>query len=357
VAELVFPLVATFALVLVAIPLATVASKLLLVALRRAAARIDDDSAEPGARGVREAGSTLRYLLLVAPVCVPAVWLVSAAVHHAEAEGAALACAFDHVSDRACVEPLMIAIAIALALGSTFLWRRHIATRAIATRRLARDQVAERRMDAACASHPRLQSRRQRIRLVEGHDIRTVGLFRPHVEVGTTLARSLDEQALVGALLHENEHVHGFDPLRFVVLSVCQSLNPAASLLADELVHWRRGREAVCDESAVHRGADPCSLAEALIAVARPPGDLSAQAAHLGRGGGIELLRVRVALLMDYVTSPPRCRCARTAPKLTAVALVVLAVLPHYLGERIIVDLHQGAEQAVFDALRFTRSD
>jgi len=351
VAELVFPLVATFALVLFVIPLATVVSKMLLVALRRSAARTDGGGVDPHARGVREAGSTLRYLLLVAPVSVPAVWLASAAVHHAEAERAALACVIDHVSDGACSEPLMIATVIALALGSTFLWRRHVATAAVAERHLACDPVAERRLDAACVGHVRLLEQRHRIRVVEGRDVRTVGLFRPHVEVGAELVRSLDERALVGALLHEDEHVRGCDPLRFVVLSACQNLNPASALLADELWHWRRGREALCDEAAVHRGADPCSLAEALVAVARPPAALGAGVAHLGRGGGIELLRVRVTLLMDYATSPPRCRCASPAPKLAVLALVTLAVLPHYLGERVLVDLHQGTERVVFEAL------
>jgi beta-lactamase regulating signal transducer with metallopeptidase domain len=138
--------------------------------------------------------------------------------------------------------------------------------------------------------------------------------------------------------------------LRFLVAAVCQSVNPAAFLLGDELARWRAGRETVCDEAAVHRGADPCSLAEALIAVARPP-EARGRAAHLSRGGGIELLRVRVTLLMDYATAPPRCHCARTAPKVAALAVVVLALLPHYFGQRVIVDLHQGAERVAFDAL------
>ena len=79
-------------------------------------------------------------------------------------------------------------------------------------------------------------------------------------------------------------------------------------------------------------------------AVARPRAD-NGTAAHLGRGGGIHLLRVRVALLMGYATSRPRCHCSRTAPKLAALAIVLFATLPHYLGDDIIVDLHQSTER------------
>lgn len=346
-AELAFPAVATLALVLVAIPLATLASKMVLVAMRYAAAHARRGSVAPG---LREAGSTLRYLLLVAPVTVPVVWLVSAAIHHAEEEEAALACLFDHVSEGVCSEPLMIAGVVALALAASFSWRRYVATRAVALARPAHDPIAEARVARARAGHPRLASIFDRVRLVEGDEIRTVGLVGARIELGVSVARALDEEALVGALLHEDEHVRGLDPLRFVLASVGQSLNPFAFLLADELVRWRAGREAACDAAAVHRGADPCGLAAALVAVARPPASAGAASAHLGRGGGMMLLRLRVALLMDYVQTPPRCHCARTAPKLAASLVVLLAALPHFCGERVLVDLHRGAERAAVAA-------
>lgn len=335
-AELAFPAVATLALVFLAIPLATLVSKAMLIALRSAA----------GAAGLCAAGSSLRYVLLVAPVGVPVVWLVSAAIHHAEEEEAALACLFDHMSEGVCSEPLMLAGVIGLALFASFSWRRHVAIRAVIAASPADDPVAEARVSRVCASHPRLAALRERVRLVEGDEIRTVGLFVGRIEMGAQVARRLDDQALLGALLHEDEHVRGFDPLRFVFVSVCQSLNPFAFLLADELVRWRAGREAACDAAAVHRGADPCGLAAALVAVARPPAGAEAASAHLGRGGGISLLRLRIALLMDYVQSPPRCQCARTVAKLAASLVLLLAALPHFWGERVLVDIHRGAERA-----------
>jgi beta-lactamase regulating signal transducer with metallopeptidase domain len=347
VAELAFPFVATLALVFVAIPLATLASKLVLIALGSALsrpARARDGAGDASAERVRRDGSTQRYLLLVAPVAVPALWLVSAAAHHAEAEGAALACLFDHVAGGVCAEPWLIALVVAFALASSFLWRRHAATRGIGARR-ADDPKAQRRIARARALHPRL--RHARIELVEGDELRTIGLLRPRIEVGVAVARTLDAQALGGALLHEHEHVRGRDPLRFVIASVCQSLNPAAFLLTEDLAAWRAGREVVCDEAAVHHGADPCGLAEALITVARP--QAANHSAYLGRGG-IDLLRVRVTLLMSYLTSPARCHCAPIGYRLAALAIVVFASLPHYWGEHVINQLHQGAERAAFDA-------
>jgi beta-lactamase regulating signal transducer with metallopeptidase domain len=206
------------------------------------------------------------------------------------------------------------------------------------------DLHALRKLDAACADLTALRTLRPRIRLVEGSVIRTVGLLRPHIEVGIAVACRLDASALAGALLHEQEHARGLDPLRFVVANACQTLNPTAFLLSGEVRNWRSGREAVCDEAAVHRGADPLALAEALVAAARPAE--AAPAAHLG-GGALSLLRGRIALLFSYATTPPRCHCGRTSSKLAAAALVTLGLLPHYWGDDLITDVHRGAESFV----------
>ncbi len=347
--ELAFPLVATLVLVVVAIPLATVLAKLLFVALRSRLVL----SLWPQAGGIRQHGSTGRYLLIVAPVMVPTLWLGSAAMHHAEEEQAALACIFDHVSDGMCAEPLFIAAIIVSMLLLALWWRRRVATSAIARALRVHDGVALHRLASACASHPHLQALESRIQLVAGQQFRTVGWFDPCVEVGAAAVRRLDELSLAGALLHECVHVRARDPLRFLLASACQSINPVAFLLRDEWRLWRAGREAVCDEAAVHDGADACALAEALAAVARPlagGGTVAAvghQAAHLARGSGMSLLRARVNLLMGYVDAPPRCRCASAAPKWALIGMVALTVLPHYWGEGAIVRLHQGAERAV----------
>lgn len=339
--ELVFPLAATLILLLVAIPLATIVCKIVLVVSRPPQTE----------SGVREWGSSARYLLLIAPVAVPVVWLLSAALHHGEAEEAALTCLFDHLSETWCAEPLAITGAVLGLLAGTFLWRRRIATRAVAARAATNDELAERNIAAAVRTNSRLASLAPCVRLVEGDEIRTLGLLRRSVEVGAELARSLSADELASALLHEAEHVRGFDPLRFVVAAVCQTLNPASALLAGEIARWRAGREAVCDEAAVHHGANPYSLAEALIAAARPREPVRLTSAYLGRGGGIELLRIRVALLMSYATRPARCHCTRTATKLAVLAIVALATLPHYWGDHLMIDLHLGAERTAIDAL------
>ncbi len=343
--ELVFPLAATLILLLVAIPLTTMACKVVLVLWRPAQTE----------SGIREWGSPTRYLLLVAPVGVPVVWLLSAVLHHAEAEEAALTCLFDNLSETWCAEPLIITGAILGLLVGTFVWRRRIATLAVTERAAITDELAERRVAEAVSTNSRLAGLRPRLVVVEGDEIRTLGLLRRSVEVGAELARTLSTAELASALLHEAEHVRGFDPLRFVVAAACQTLNPASALLADEIVRWRAGREAMCDEAAVHHGADPYSLAEALIVAARPRKRASTSSAYLGRGGGIGLLRIRVALLLGYTIQPPRCRCTRTATKLAGLAFVALAVLPHYWGDHLIVDLHLGVERVALDALDGTK--
>ena len=340
-AELVFPLVATLGLILVAIPLTSLICKLVLVVY----------SPPNTAAGIRERGSSTRYLLLMAPTVAPAVVLVSAILHHAEAERAAMTCLFDHFADPWCAEPVTILASIAALVGGALVWKRRVATRAVVGLADADDEDATERLAAAITNAPRLSAPRGRTRLVHGDEIRTVGLIRPTIEVGVQLAKMLSVDELAAALLHEHEHARGYDPLRFVIAAACKALNPASALLESEWVQWRRGREAVCDEAAVHRGANPYSLAQALVLAARPKGEVATTGAHLGRGGGIELLRVRISLLMGYAKRTPPCRCARTATKIAVLAVAVLAILPHYLGDDLIGEVHQATERIALEML------
>ena len=344
-AELIFPAVATLLLILVAIPAATIVCKLLLAGTRHIR------RASTAAGSLRDGGSSASYLLLIAPVLVPTLWLLSAAAHHAEEGEAALTCLFDRVSDSGCIEPLVIATVVSCSLGAVLLWRGRRALREVVRLARSADPGARAKLDEVCASRPQLASIRARIRLVQGDEVRTVGLFWPEIEVGAQIVARLAEPALAAALLHEREHLKGRDPLRFVVVSACQSLNPLSFLLAGELARWRVGREARCDEAAVHHGAEPLALAQALLTAARPRALPSECAAHLNLDSGIEMLRLRVSLLMEYVASPPHCRCRRQWWRLALVAMAVACVLPHWFGTRLIVEVHQGAERVAYSTL------
>jgi beta-lactamase regulating signal transducer with metallopeptidase domain len=203
----------------------------------------------------------------------------------------------------------------------------------------------EARLAALAADHGDIARSRARIVPVEGDELRTVGVFAARVELGVEAAARLDDASLAAALLHELAHVGGRDPLRIVLAAVCQAINPLSFLLAGELGRWRAGREVRCDEAAVERGADPLALAAALVALARPRAQACAAAAHLGHGGGIALLRLRVSLLLAHrrVT-----RERRPSALVAAIALLLaMALLPHFVDAWPLVHLHHQAERFV----------
>jgi beta-lactamase regulating signal transducer with metallopeptidase domain len=325
VGELAFPLAAALLLILVAVPLATLLSKAALVTFRQ-----------------ERGGGPISYLLLVSPVLVPAAWLLSAAAHHAEAREAALVCLLDHVAET-CLEPIFLLAVLSLMLAFVIVKRQLAIPRFVKVR----DARLERRLDRVCAAYPALV--RTRLSIIEGRDVRTVGLLRARVEIGRQVMADLDDAALAAALLHEMEHVRSADPLRLFAAAACQTLNPLSFVLADELQRWRACREALCDEGAVCRGADPLALADALVAVARP--HASHVGAHLGVGGGLALLEARVSLLLSYATDPPKRSLRRATVTLAflllAVVLLVVAIvlLPHHMDGWPLAGLHHHAER------------
>ena len=164
----------------------------------------------------------------------------------------------------------------------------------------------------------------------DGDQACTTGVIRPVIEVSCQLVDSLDDDALQGALLHEAEHVRGFDPLRYLMASVALSLNPTGWLLADESRRWRLAREARCDRGAVSRGASPLSLAEALLVAVRAGSAASSGQPALAHSGEGFFLRIRIQLLLGYASTcvvvPSRVRPVLVS----AIAIVLLTVwLPH----------------------------
>jgi hypothetical protein len=320
-----------------AVPLATFAAKAVLVARWRR----DSDP--------RRHGSLLTFLLLVLPSLGAIVWFVSAALHISEPGGAHGVCSLDHAGVTACVDALLFALLLSglVATALTRGWWRVASRMAHRGRRLTPAAPETLRLHRICDAHPRLRDLRRRIIALEGgeHGICTRGLLRPVIEVDGSLMSKLDDRALTAALLHEAEHCGDRDPLRYLVASVSVALNPCGFLLRRELLRWRAAREAVCDEWAVRRLADPLSLAEALVAVARLSRPARGFAAGLG-GPDTGLLRLRVHLLLDYAARPPGRPSVAPAWLGLGAALGVLT-LPHLLGAWPLDLAHVAVEQAL----------
>jgi beta-lactamase regulating signal transducer with metallopeptidase domain len=329
--ELAFPLAGAVALFAVAIPIAAIAAKAMLLALERA----EGDALA--------AGGASRYLLCVLPVLAPAAWLGSAALHHAEEGEAALSCLLDHVSEGHCAEPLILLGMLSCLIVVVVARVHHVATRSIARLPALEDGRLARRVARIVAAHPVLTTHRDRFGLVESGELRTVGLFSPRIEIGAAAAHLLDDAALAAALHHEIAHVRGRDPLRIVIAGVCQAVNPLAFLLAPELGRWGAAREIACDRAAVEDGADPLALAAALVALSRPRAASADAVAHLGHGGGIELLRLRVALLLEGAPAP--ARQPHGVGLVAAMLFFAVVSLPHHLDAWPLAELHPRAER------------
>ncbi|MCB9547013.1 MAG: hypothetical protein H6706_14330 [Myxococcales bacterium] len=320
-----------------AVPLATLAAKVILMARWRR----DPDP--------RRHGSLLTFLLLVLPSLGAIVWFVSAALHISEPGGSHGVCTLDHAGATACVDALLFALLLSglMATALTRGWWRIASRVGNHGRRLAPTAPETLRLDRICEAHPRLRDLRPRIFVLEGseHGICTRGLLRPVIEVDGSLLSRLNDSAVTAALLHEAEHYGDRDPLRYLVASVSVALNPCGFMLRRELLRWRAAREVVCDEWAVRRLADPLSLAEALVAVARLDHPARAFAAGLG-GPDSGLLRLRVHLLLDYASRPPGRPSIAPAWFGLGAALGVLT-LPHFLGAWPLDLAHLAVERAL----------
>jgi beta-lactamase regulating signal transducer with metallopeptidase domain len=178
--------------------------------------------------------------------------------------------------------------------------------------------------------------------------LRTVGVFRPVIEINTEILADLDDRALLGALLHEAEHLRAYDPLRYLLGSVCLSLNPLARLLRTELGRWVLAREVACDRAAVQSGAEPLSLAAAILVAARPNRPARPCAAVCLAGGDVRFVRLRIGLLLAY-DSARHLLEGRKLPLLNGAAIVLVAtvLLPHAFDAWPLDGLHPGIESVL----------
>lgn len=339
--ELEFPVLAFVFVFVVIVPLLTLASRTLL---RRRTHR----AATPHAIGTHSI-----YMHFVLPVLAPVLWLSTAAVAALTTPGGG-PCLREHgLAEWAniCLEPALFATLLVGSLSLVFMRKERVSSRSLCSRgRVGREAPSMQRIAALAVSRPALRELRGRLVAVDHGEelLSTRGWLRPRIYVHTELARELDDSALAAALLHEAEHARALDPARFLLASVCLSINPVAFLLQRDYDRWRFARELVCDQGAVDRGADPAALAHAIVIAARPR-PIRRRCIACLCDGGIKALELRVAFLLDRVSAPnPAPMCASDRPVVPlAVTCALLIVLAVAAGSGSIDALHIGAETTI----------
>ncbi len=330
--ELAFPVLGAALVVLCVLPAAALLGLLLSVVVDRAR----------GGRLVRWGGA--RHALLTLPCLLPLVWVVSAGVHQAEPGRAVLACMFGHEIEQLCLEPLLFVVLL-LAFSA---WRLRSLARPLRLAKSAR--LPESAPEAVRVAG--LIRRNARLKPLIGRWLiardtvggcAALGLLRPVVALDAQFVRACDDEALVGALSHELEHVRGFDPLRYWLLAAAVRLVPfGEALLGRSAAAWLFSREVECDRAAVLAGAAPLGVAQALLRASRPA---SPVLAHIG--GAASRLRLRVELLLAYAEARPRDDVSRgRAPLVLSMLLAVgVGLLPHAFGAHPLDFLHTGLER------------
>ncbi len=271
-----------------------------------------------------------------------------AALHQSESVESVSACIHEHLGGDTCRDVLIFALCIALLLLYAIVKRTFQQHLSRPHARRAPDTDAQaRRLAAISASTPGLRRFGGRIFAMIGANdcLCTRGLLRPVVEVGTDIMDRLDDSALASALLHEREHAAAFDPLRYMLASASFVLNPLGYLLRPEFRRWHLAREAVCDASAVQNGGPPLSLAEAILVAARPAAPTGSPLVVGIAEGAAQGLRLRIHLLLCYVSTPPVVRWRKAPVVATLLTTLVLVSLPHASDASwLLGSLHAGVE-------------
>lgn len=334
--EAVFPIFGPLFVIVAVLPLSALVARIVLSLL----SSLD---AAPGL----SSHQAFRYAVLVASSAIPLCWFISASLHQAESGASALVCLAEHAPGADCAESAYFSLSL---IGLAVL---------IAVPRLFRDQRALRgskggvaratsaRIDAIVRARPALSALAGHVVVSNSAEapIATFGIVTSRVVVQTAFAKSIDDEALAGALHHELEHFRDYDPLRYFVNWWALAVNPVGGwLLRAEQARWILGREAHCDRQAVVAGASATALAKALVVAARAPRPSSRPA--LG-SGHVEAVKLRLGLLLAYADrKPQRCRPGRAA-RLLFVALIAAFALPHGTRTDPLDLLHAATERGI----------
>lgn len=333
--ELVFPISAAALTLFGVVPMLTLLVKAALTFKRR---RLRD-WASFGAEGV--------FAALVLPVALPFVWLFSSALHQSEAATFNNGCLVEHPMPMTCLDALILSGLLLIGMSATILWRLWRTHQRAPQAAVAADAPLAARVNALCASHPKLAD--LRVRIVHHHDapVYTLGLLKQEVILDACFAQDADDDLLIAALLHERAHVNSRDALRVFIARVALSVNPLGHLLAPELERWRHAREAQCDGDAVLMGGQPLALAAALLRAARfnctgAPMELEGAAALCGHDA--LQLKLRVALLLE---ASPASSTQRFGHLCLALLLLIASITPHIQGLGLLEHFHLYIEQTL----------
>jgi len=332
--EAAFPLLGTAFVVLFVLPSCALVAKLALAFLER-----------------REQGGVLRslnlrFLLVIASSALPLAWFFSAGLHQTEGGASGLVCLLTH-DQNLCFEPGVFSLM--LASGVVLSWLRTARSAgAVQVSRSAEGLLLATRLERLARAWPGLSTLANRTAVTDDQRFAVAarGIWRTRVFVSVEFGRSLTDEMLAGALLHECEHLASRDPLRYFLLQLALAVNPFGRfLLGHHVARWKAAREAHCDREAVLNGAAPLALADAIVRAARPS---PREVAALGNSD-VGSLKLRVSLLLAFAErGPERCSDERHVALPAAAALLVIALfLPHQAGTDALDALHQSAESAL----------
>ncbi|HTU63845.1 MAG TPA: M56 family metallopeptidase [Polyangiales bacterium] len=316
--EAIFPIVGAVLVLLFVMPVSAMLARVVLVAA--------DRFMPPSWFYIQQ---ELRYFSVVMASAAPLLWFASAGLHQAESGVGSKVCALEHAATESlCPEPWFFALALVLyAMGFALTRSSSYRTRLV-PRSARRNARLEARVDALVSACPELRRLEGYCEVIDDLTIpiAAVGIAQPRIVLSAEFVQQLDDDALVGALHHELEHVRGHDPLRFLIAAWALRVNPWGRIfLHGELSRWRFERELQCDKEAVANGADAAAIAHAIVTAARRS---ERSVAALGDTDG-RALKLRVELLLAYQERPPARSSRHSAFGATVAAAVVWALLPH----------------------------
>ncbi|MDX9720559.1 MAG: M56 family metallopeptidase [Myxococcota bacterium] len=248
------------------------------------------------------------FALLLAPTLLPVFWLTSSALHQSEPGRTRGVCLIEHSQATTCVDSAILLLLLSFGMLLSFGYRAWRDRPRFPLHRVdepSQQQKLQRVVHNACPdpASPRFRRGLRRLRdypiVLLDHapePLFTFGTLRPRIFIDAAFCRSIDEQVLHAALLHELAHLQGRDTFRHQLARLCLSINPVGHWLEHELAHWRAAREADCDARAVQQGGDPLALAEGIVRAARHQNQPIPAAATLC-GWHRASLKLRLALL------------------------------------------------------------
>lgn len=316
--EAIFPVVGAILVLLVVMPLSAMLARVFLMAT--------DRILPPSWFFAQQ---ELRFFSIVMASAAPLLWFASAGLHQAESGQGSKVCALEHAATEGlCPEPWFFALALVVyGLGFGVTRSPSFRTRLLSSAS-RRNSDAEARLNALISACPELHALTDCCEAIDDLPIpvAAVGIFFPRIVLNAEFVRQLDDEALLGALHHELEHVRGRDPLRFVTAAWALRANPWGRMFLNrELARWRLERELHCDREAVVNGADPAAMAHAIVTAARRT---ESSVAALGDTDA-HALKLRVELLLAYQERPPARSNRFTGFEATVLAAVAWALWPH----------------------------